>query len=241
VISEEDSPRCRVFDRTLASLHVAATSIMSAELDRIPQVRAWRTVSWTPLRRYFGISAFGINVYAVDSAGEVVITSHSEEEGDPPRGHEELYVVLSGHATFVVADTQIDAPTGTCVFVRDPAAERTATAAEANTRVLVVGAKPGASFTPSAWEFAAGLFHHYDARDYEAALELAREGTALHPRDARLMYNVACLEALTGDTASALDHLGEAMQIRPDLAETAAHDSDLESLRGDQRFPVPAE
>jgi len=213
---------------------------MSAELERIPPLHAWHTVRWTPLRRHFGISAFGVNVYAVDKAGETVITSHNEEEGDPPRGHEELYIVLSGRATFVVDDAEIDAPAGMCVYVGDPAAERMATAVEENTRVLVVGGKPGEAFKPSAWEFAAALFQHYEAREFEAALALAREGMALHPNDARLVYNVACLEALTGDAESALAHLGAAVEIRPDLAEIAASDDDFGPLRGDGRFPVSA-
>src|SRR2546423_8850448 len=99
---------------------------MSGELDRIPAMHAWQTVRWTPLRRHFGISAFGVNVYAVDKAGETLIISHSEEEGDPPRAQEELYVVLSGRAKFIVRDTEIDAPAGMCVYVGDPAAERMA-------------------------------------------------------------------------------------------------------------------
>jgi mannose-6-phosphate isomerase-like protein (cupin superfamily) len=213
---------------------------MTAELDRIPPLHGWHTVRWTPLRRHFGISAFGVNVYAVDKAGETVITSHSEEDGDPARGHEELYIVLSGRARFIVGDTEIDAPAGTCVYVGDPAAERMATAEEENTRVLVVGAKPGEAFKPSAWEFAAAVMHHYEAREYEVALPLAREGMELHPDDARLVYNVACLEALTGDAESALAHLGVAVEIRPDLADVAACDDDLEPLRGDRRFPVSA-
>jgi mannose-6-phosphate isomerase-like protein (cupin superfamily) len=213
---------------------------MSAELDRIPPLHAWHTVRWTPLRRHFGISAFGVNVYAVDKAGETVITSHSEEEGDPPREHEELYIVLSGRATFIVDDTEIDAPAGMCVYVGDPAAERMATAREENTRVLVVGAKAGEAYTPAAWEFAAAVMHYYEAREFNVALPLAREGMELHPSDARLVYNVACLEALTGDAESALTHLGAAVEIRPELAEIAASDDDFAPLRGDGRFPVSA-
>jgi uncharacterized cupin superfamily protein len=220
------------------SLEAVTLQLMSAELDRIPPLHAWHTVRWTPLRRHFGISAFGVNVYAVDNAGETLITSHSEEEGDPARGHEELYVVLSGRATFIVGDTEIDAPAGMCVYVGDPAAERMATAEEENTRVLVVGAKPGEAFKPSAWEFAAAVTHHYEAREYDVALPVAREGMELHPDDARLVYNVACLEALTGNAESALVHLGTAVEIRPELADVAACDDDLELLRGDRRFPV---
>lgn len=213
---------------------------MSAKLEEIPALQAWHTVNWTPLRNYFGISAFGVNLFAVDNAGETVITPHSEEEGDPPRAHEELYIVLSGRATFTAGDTEIDAPAGTCVYVGDPAAERAAVAREDDTRVLVVGGKPGVAFKPSAWEFAAGVYAHYEAKEYDAAIALAHEGLQLHPDDARLVYNLACVEAITGEAESALAHLVTAVRIRPDLAEVAAHDDDFGTLRGDRRFPVSA-
>ena len=217
-----------------------SSAISSGKLEHLPALHAWHTVCWTPLRRHFGITAFGVNVYAVEKAGETVIVSHSEDEGEPARGHEELYIVLAGRAKFIVGDRVIDAPTGTCVYVGDPLVERMATAEMPNTRVLAVGGKPGEAFTPSAWEFAAAVSHHYDSHEYETALTLAREGVQLHPRDARLVYNVACLEALTGDSDSALVHLERAVGLRPDLAEHAEHDHDLEHLRGDRRFPVAA-
>jgi len=205
--------------------------VQTGRLERIPALHAWQTVRWTPLRRHFGITAFGINVYAVEKVGETVIVSHDENEGEPPRGHEELYIVLDGRAKFIVGDREIDAPAGTCVYVGDPATERMATAEEANTRVLAVGARPGEVFTPSAWEFAAAVSHHYDAQDYEKALDVAREGIELHPADARLVYNVACLEALTGNADAAVAQLGRAVRLRPDLAEQAAQDHDFEELR----------
>jgi hypothetical protein len=217
------------------------SAIASGKVEQIPALHAWHTVRWTPLRRHFGINAFGVNVYAVEKAGDTVIISHSEDEGDPARGHEELYIVLAGRAKFIVGDRVIDAPTGTCVYVGDPFAERMATAEVPDTRILAIGGKPGEAFKPSAWEFAAAVAHHYDSHEYETALTLAREGVQLHPRDARLVYNVACLEALNGDSESALVHLERAVDLRPDLAEHAAHDHDLEHLRGDGRFPAAAQ
>src|ERR1043166_372939 len=112
--------------------------VQTGRLEQIPALHAWQTVRWTPLRRHFGITAFGVNVYAVEKAGETVIVSHDENEGDPPREHEELYVVLAGRAKFIVGDREIDAPAGTCVYVGDPGAERMATAAAPNTRGLAV-------------------------------------------------------------------------------------------------------
>ena len=66
--------------------------------------------------------------------------------------HEELYVVVQGHATFTVDGEEVDAPAGTLVFVADPETRRGAVAKEAGTTVLVVGAKPGEAFTIAPWE-----------------------------------------------------------------------------------------
>ena len=54
----------------------------------------------------------------------------------------------SGRATFTVNGDEIDAPAGTFVFVRDPAAKRTAIAEEAGTTVVIVGGKPGRGVQP---------------------------------------------------------------------------------------------
>ena len=45
---------------------------------------------WRPVRRRFGISAFGTNAYTA-RAGQRVVEEHYERDG-----HEEMYVVLSG-------------------------------------------------------------------------------------------------------------------------------------------------
>src|SRR5919202_1580290 len=101
---------------------------------------------WRPVRRRFGISAFGTNAYTAERAGSRVVEEHHERDG-----HEEMYVVLRGRATFTLGDDEVDAPAGTNVFAR-PRTKRGAIAAEDDTAVLAVGAKPGVVFEPSAWE-----------------------------------------------------------------------------------------
>ena len=101
---------------------------------------------WRPVRRRFGISAFGSNAYSAEKAGQRVIEEHFERDG-----HEEMYVVLRGRATFTLGDDELDAGPGTLVFVR-PGTRRGAIAAEDDTFVLAVGAKPGVVFEPSLWE-----------------------------------------------------------------------------------------
>src|SRR5215210_4773270 len=83
-----------------------------------------------PVRRHLGIEAFGANARIARAAGEVLVMPHDERAGGPfgTEGHEELYVVLRGRATFTVDGRDVDAPAGTLPFVGDPTAVRSAVA-----------------------------------------------------------------------------------------------------------------
>lgn len=109
--------------------------------------------AWKPVRHHFGITAFGVNAWVAASEGEIVVEEHDEA---PPSGaaggHEELYVVVRGGARFTVDGESFDAPAGTIVALTDPALVRSATALEAGTTVLAVGASPATAFTVSPWE-----------------------------------------------------------------------------------------
>ncbi len=105
---------------------------------------------WKPVRHHFGVRSFGVNAN-VAGAGDVLVEEHTEIEGSGTR-HEELYVVVSGRATFTVADEEIDAPAGTLVFVPDPGTVRSARALEDGTAVLAIGGEPGAAYSVSPWE-----------------------------------------------------------------------------------------
>ena len=96
---------------------------------------------WAPIRHHFGMRAFGVNAWR-GGPGDEVIKGHNESEN----GHEELYIVLSGRATFTVGGEEIDAPTGMCVCISDPALERVAVAQEASTVVLSIGNTPGGAY-----------------------------------------------------------------------------------------------
>jgi hypothetical protein len=122
----------------------------SASLDDVVTIDGGRLeADWKPLRHVLGIGAFGVNAWLGAGAGERVIEEH-DEAGD--QGQEELYVVLSGRATFTVDGSVLDAPAGTCVAVLDASLTRGAVAAEDGTVVLAVGAVRGEGFTPSDWE-----------------------------------------------------------------------------------------
>jgi hypothetical protein len=103
---------------------------------------------WAPIRHHFDIKTFGINAWR-GSDGDEVIKRHEESES----GDLELYIVLSGRATFTVAGEDVDAPAVTCVWVDDPSAERVAFAKEDGTVVLSIAAgAPGSAFSPSGWD-----------------------------------------------------------------------------------------
>jgi uncharacterized cupin superfamily protein len=107
--------------------------------------------TWQPVRRHFGVQAFGINAWSAARAGGEVIEDHVERH-DSPSEQEELYLVVAGRATFTVDGEQVDAPAGTFVFAPDPGSRRAAMAADPDTTVLAIGAPRGAAYEVSAWE-----------------------------------------------------------------------------------------
>jgi tetratricopeptide (TPR) repeat protein len=193
------------------------------ELDRIPVSGA--DVTWRPVRRKLGITAFGINAYTGEP-GENVVEKHTEER----LRHEELYVVVSGRARFELDGETIDAPAGTLVYVSKPEVERHAVAEEARTTVLAIGGKPGLHEI-SAWEYFFAAYAFADRGDFEQALAELREGIAEFPDRAPLHYHLACIESRAGRLDEAGEHLDRALELDPSLREWADKDEDLAPLR----------
>ncbi|MGH3129634.1 MAG: TPR end-of-group domain-containing protein [Gaiellaceae bacterium] len=189
---------------------------------------------WRPIRRRFGIAAFGTNAYSAARAGDRVVESHTERMNE----HEEMYVVVTGRARFTLGDEELDAPAGTLVFIRDPGVRRGATAVEDGTTVLAVGARPGYAFEPSAWEdsFVAGAYGRLGRID--EGLAIMRAAVERHPDAWQGYYNLACLESLAGRRDEALASLERAYELEPeDVARIAADDAELDAIRDDPRFP----
>jgi hypothetical protein len=124
----------------------------AATLADIPSAGGDEPPEWKPLRHHFGIRAFGVNAWVARKPGDEVVEDHDELQPDGAAGHEELYVVTAGRATFTIAGERLDAPAGTIVFVKDPAIRRVAAAEEPGTTVLTVGGWPDRAFEPSEWE-----------------------------------------------------------------------------------------
>jgi hypothetical protein len=201
------------------------------EIEPIPVVGG--ELQWRPLRRTLGIGAFGINAYTAN-AGELVVEEH-DETGAGAGHHEELYVVVTGHATFTVGGEEIEAPVGTCVFLDDPKERRGARAVEDGTTVLAIGGERGTAYKVSPWEFAFAATPAWEAKRWDDVKALYHEGLELHPGNVSLLYNLACAEALMGDKEAALEHLAEAARD-PRFRGFAETDSDFDSLRDDPRF-----
>ena len=132
---------------------------------------------------------------------------------------------------------QLAAPAGTFVHLR-PGTKRVAVADEPGTTVLAIGAKEGEVFTPSPWERTFAAFGYFTAGDADRARDEMTANIAAHPDDWEGPYNLACIEALSGNADAALDALARAIELGGDQAvRDAAGDSDFDGLRDDPRFP----
>jgi hypothetical protein len=183
------------------------------------------------VRRALGIGAFGVNVFRAAAVGGRVIEDHDELVG-AAGGHEELYVVLTGRATFTLDGAEHDAPAGTLVSVTDPATRRGAIAAVPDTTVLVIGGVAGAAYAPGAWEATFAAQARTDAGDPEGAVAILIEELAARPGNAKTLYNLACFECLAGHLEPARAHLAEAVALDGKLGTFAATDPDLAGLLG---------
>jgi tetratricopeptide (TPR) repeat protein len=203
-----------------------------ARLDEIGEVDDGR-FPFRPVRHHFGIQTFGIIAVTAHADGARIINEHDESE---PESGEELYVVISGHATFEVDGETQDAPAGT--FIHVPAGiKRTAFGREAGTTVLAIGAGPkGTPYQPSGWELFAPLYPLFEAGKYEEGADRAQALIADDPPYATVYYNTACFEARAGRIDAALAHIRRAVELAPSLAELARTDDDLAALRDQDGF-----
>jgi quercetin dioxygenase-like cupin family protein len=207
----------------------------SVRLDEIEPIAVVNgTLLWRPLRRTLGIEAFGINAYTAPNAGDDVVEEHTEQS----LGHEEVYIVLAGRATFTLDEETLDAPAGTVVFVRDPKVRRHARAEEAGTAVLAVGGPRDAVYEPSPWEDFFAAERHRTAGDHDAYFAELEDAAARRPDHPATLYNLACAEALTGRAEDAIGHVRRALELNPEWAEMASKDDDFASLRDRPDWPA---
>lgn len=184
---------------------------------------------WRPIRRRLGLTAFGTNAYTAQ-AGQRVVEEHYEKDG-----HEEIYVVLRGRATFTLGEDEVDCPAGTIVCAR-PGTKRGAVAAEDETAVLAVGAKPGVVFEPSPWEDIFAAFSYAQKGEVEKGRELIAGAVAARPEEWQGPFNWSCFEILYGDKEKGIELLQRAYELEPErVGAAAAKDSDFDAVRDDPR------
>jgi mannose-6-phosphate isomerase-like protein (cupin superfamily) len=209
--------------------YTAAVKLL--RLDEIAGIPVFGTLVWKPIRKTLGVTAFGINAYTAANAGDEVVEEHTEQQ----LGHEEIYAVISGHATFTVNGEEVDAPAGTLVYLDDVTERRHAVAREPGTTVLAIGGVPG-THEVSAWEYFFPALEPMREGDYATARQILEEGLA--EKEVPVMhYQLACLEALAGNSERALDELQIAADGSENLRTSAQTDEDFASIRNDPRFP----
>lgn len=200
------------------------------DLDRLPSTDGDLTL--LPLRRTIGFRPFGANAWLGEKAGDQVIERHREQQS----GDEELYVVVRGRATFTLGDETFDAPPGTLVHAPSGTL-REAVAAEDDTIVLAVGAKPGKAFQPSAWEDFYVAFAYRAANRVDDARALIADTLARNPGTWQGPFNAACFEALEGNDDDAFAQLRIAHDRAPaTIAKHAPTVGDLARLQSDPRW-----
>jgi len=193
-----------------------------SELETFPVGK--HGLRWHPIRSRLGIRPFGMNSYTAGDVGGEVVEDHTEEK----YGHEEVYVVVSGHARFTLDGDEVDAPAGTIVHLPDPSVRRRAVALEPETRVLAVGGRPGEAFRPSAWE----LFFRASQLPPDEALRVVEDNEGYSVDSASFQYNLACFRALAGKRDEAIEAFRTAFELSPErVREWAPADADLDSIR----------
>jgi tetratricopeptide (TPR) repeat protein len=207
-----------------------------SRIDEIDEIDDGRC-PWRPVRHHFGITSFGINAWIAPNAGDRIINEHDETDD----GNEEVYLVSQGRARFELDGEPLDAPAGTFVFVR-PEVKRTAFAEEPGTTLVAVGGVPGKAYEPSGWELWAPLNQAYQAGDYETVATGLREALGENPQYPGLLYNLACVESLTGRSPDAIEHLRQAIDLSDQYRDYAKGDSDFDAVREEPAFKelVPA-
>jgi len=187
---------------------------------------------WRPVRRHFGIKAFGVNVYTPGASGQIV-EDHTEGQLE----HEEIYLVLRGRVKFTIDGNEHELGQGQLVFVRDTSLKRAGVALTDDAAVLAIGGKPGEAFEVSAWETWFSAAPLVEAKKWDEVIAVYNEALTERPDHPALLYNLACMEAQAGYADDALAHLQRAVELQPDFAESAAGDEDFASIKDDPRFP----
>jgi quercetin dioxygenase-like cupin family protein len=190
------------------------------------------TMQWIPLRRRLGVHGFGTNAYRAARAGDRVIEEHVESPGQ-----EEMYVVVAGGVSFEIEGEQVEAATGTVVFLPRPEVRRGAVATEDDTVVLAVGGWPGKPYHSLPWEPIYLASEAMRRGDWAAAVDTLEREAGEYRAHPFVRYHMACALAGLGEHDAALKELREAVNRNDTLRERAATDERLAALRDREDWP----
>ena len=207
----------------------------SAHIDELDRIEMPDGFVWRPIRRHFGIRAFGVNAYtAREVGGQVRRGAHREPATGTRRSTSCFAAAPASRSTA----TEHDLVAGQFVFVRDPALKRGAVALDEETTVLALGGKPGQAHVVSAWEAMFAAVPAAQAERWDEAIAIHEEALAEQPEHPALLYNLACMEALAGRHLDALLHLKRAVALDPKWAAYARTDSDFARSAHEPGFPA---
>jgi tetratricopeptide (TPR) repeat protein len=215
-------------------LTVRASPYEIAHVDDLEAIPIAHGLVWRPVRRRFDIHALGVNAYTSEAVGDQVVEEHTESQ----LGHEEIYVVLRGSATFTLDGEEVELAAGSLVHIADPDVRRVAISREPDTVVLAFGGKPGEPYVVSAWEAMFAAMPAARRADWDEAIRLHEEALDERPDHPALLYNLACMEARAGRGVDALAHLRRAIELEPKWAANARTDTDFASIRREPGFPA---
>ncbi len=172
--------------------------------------------------------------------GSMEVEIYAPRGTDPqtPHTRDELYVVVSGRATFTVEGESFDAPAGTCVLAL-PGERREARAEEPGTTVLVVGAPAGEAYRVAPWEYGSRAARAAQLRDVDELERVAEEGVAAYGEHVTMLYARACVAAQRGRREEALQYLDRAAHDEDFgewVREQAPSEPLLEPIRDDPAF-----
>ena len=141
-----------------------------ARIDELQDIAYRQDTHMRPVRHHLGITAFGTNAWTAANNGDRLMAEHEEDEGT-----EELDVVLSGRARF-----EIDSPRRWMhPRGRSSSSGHRQTALplrrSPERRCLRSAAGSGQPYEAGGWEVWAEFQPAYEAGDYEAVIDRARE------------------------------------------------------------------